>query len=214
MDLVAGGGFTSDIDIIARLHNYPRSRDWFYRTWEVKVSLLDRKGKARSLKSGKTRKLMSQLQAYRKFGAPEVSLLDLVLCEAGCLSSNPVPTPELIAMLAKKLPELRKDGFGYQLLPFEHERDADGDVGLRTFSRGDRLGSPDLPFLRPVVTNTGEKFMRLAQRLDEFFEEAAERRAKSCCQIAFCRVCRRLQLIRLRDEEDCPTCGEGLVAQS
>ena len=141
MDLGTGGVFTSDIDIIARLQNYPPSRDWFYRTWEVKVSLLGRDGKARSLKSGKTRKAMSQLRAYREFGAPEVSLLDLILCEAGCLAANRFPTPKLSEVLAKKLPELRDERFGYQLLPFEHEGDADGDVGLRTINRGTGRGA-------------------------------------------------------------------------
>jgi hypothetical protein len=56
--------------------------------------------------------------------------------------------------------------------------------------------------------------MRLAQRLDEFFEAAAERPAKPCHQIVFCRDCRQLQLIRMRDDEACPTCAADLIAQS
>jgi hypothetical protein len=30
MDLGTGGKFDGEIDIIARLYNFPRSRDWFY----------------------------------------------------------------------------------------------------------------------------------------------------------------------------------------
>jgi hypothetical protein len=222
MDLGTGGRFTGEIDIIARLSNRPRSPDWFYRTWEVKVSLLSRDGKARSLKRGKTGKVMNQLRAYREFGAPEVSLLDIVLCEAGCLASNPFPTRELFDAVATKLPELRDERFGYHLLPFEHGRDADGDVGLFTTHQEDLpgrrdyplLGRPDFHMLEPAVTNAGEGFMRLAHRLDEFFEAAAERPSKSFNQIVFCRDCRQLQLIRMRDDEDCPTCGADLIAQS
>jgi hypothetical protein len=222
MDLGTGGRFTGEIDIIARLSNRPRSPDWFYRTWEVKVSLLGRDGKARSLKTGKTGKVMNQLRAYREFGAPEVSLLDIVLCEAGCLASNPFPTPEVFDVVAKKLPELRDERFGYHLLPFEHGRDADGDVGLISTNQKDlpgrrdhpMLGRPDFYLLEAAVTNAGEGFMRLAQRLDQFFEAAAPRPAKSSHQIVFCRECRQLQLIRMRDDEACPTCGADLIAQS
>jgi len=222
MDLGTGGRFTSDIDIIARLSNRPRSPDWFYRTWEVKVSLLGRDGKARSLKRGKTGKIMKQLRAYREFGAPEVSLLDIVLCEAGCLAANPFPTRDLFEAVATKLSDLQDEHFGYHLLPFEHERDADGDGGLRTFDLGDwsgrrdypMLGRPDFHMLQSAVTNVDEGFMRLAQRLDEFFEAAAERPAKSLHQIIFCRVCRQLQLIRMRYDEACPDCGADLIAQS
>jgi len=222
MDLGTGGKFTSDIDIIARLAYHPRSLGWFYRTWEVKVSLLGRDGKARSVKGGKARKVMNQLRAYREFGAPEVSLLDIVLCEAGCLAANPFPTRDLFEAVATKLPEPQEEHFGYHLLPFEHGRDADGDVGLFTIHNEDRagrrdypmLGRPDFHILQPAVTKVDEGFMRLAQRLNEFFEAAAERPAKSRHQIIFCRECRQLQLIRMRDEEACPTCSADLIAQS
>lgn len=222
MDLDTGARFTSDIDIIARLSNRPRSPDWLIRTWEVKVSLLGRDGQARSLKRGKARKVMNQLRAYREFGAPEVSLLDIVLCEAGCLAANPFPTHDLFEAVATKLPDLQGEHFGYHLLPFEHGRDADGDIGLFTFQNPDRpgrrdypmLGRPDFHILQPAVTNVGEGFMRLAQRLNEFFEAAAERPAKSRHQIIFCRECRLPQLIQMRDEEACPNCNADLIAQS
>ena len=214
MDLGTGGRFTSDIDVLARLSNHPRSSDWFYRTWEVKVSLLSRDGKARSLKRGKTGKVMNQLRAYREFGSPEVSLLDIVLCEAGCLAVNPFPTRELFDAITTKLPELQDQHFGYHLLPFEHGRDADGDAGLFTIRQEDRSRRPDFHILRPAVTNSEERFMRLAQRLGDFFEAEAERPRKHVHQIVFCRECRQLQLIRMRDAWTCPTCLADLIMQS
>ena len=213
MDLGTGGRFTSDIDIIARLSNHPHSPEWFYRTWEVKVSLLGRDGRARSLKRGKTGKVMNQLRAYREFGAPEVSLLDIVLCEAGCLAANPFPTRDLFDAVATKLPDLHDERFGYQILPFEHGKNADGDIGLFTISHAGPL-RPDFRILRPAATNPADGFMRLAQRLDRFFETDSEQPGKHFHQVVFCRECRSLQLIRMKEEWTCPTCSADLIAQS
>jgi hypothetical protein len=123
MDLGTGGAFTSDIDVIARLHDFPRSKEWRYKTWEVKVALLGGDGRARSLKIGKLNRTITQMKAYREFGAPDVSLLDILLCEAGFLRGNAFPTPAVDASVRSKIIELREQGFGYQLLPFEHGRD-------------------------------------------------------------------------------------------
>ena len=38
MDLGTGGSFTSDIDIVARLHDYPRSREWVLRAGIVLIA--------------------------------------------------------------------------------------------------------------------------------------------------------------------------------
>ncbi|MCJ7791003.1 MAG: hypothetical protein MUP49_01085, partial [Dehalococcoidia bacterium] len=70
MDLGTGGEFTSDIDILARLSDFPHSKEWIYRTWEVKVSLICKDGTARSLKAGKIERTIKQLKAYRDFGSP------------------------------------------------------------------------------------------------------------------------------------------------
>jgi len=75
MDLGTGGAFTSDMDIIARLHDFPRSQEWLYKTWEVKVSLLCKDGSGLSLKAGKLKRTVTQLNAYRDFGSPAVSLI-------------------------------------------------------------------------------------------------------------------------------------------
>ena len=81
MSLVQGGGH-GELDIIAKLKYPPRSKDtWFYRTWEVKVSLLCNDGTAKSLKAGKLPGVLTQMRNYRRFGASSVTLLDLYLCQ-------------------------------------------------------------------------------------------------------------------------------------
>jgi hypothetical protein len=59
-----------------------------------------------------------------------------------------------------------------------------------------------------------EPFSRLADRLNDFFEQANDRPQKSFCQIVFCRNCRQLQLIQMKDEYSCPACQSDLVIQS
>jgi hypothetical protein len=95
MDLGTGGVFTTDIDIMARLHDFPQSNEWLYRTWEVKVSLLCRDGNARSLKVGKLNRTVTQLNAYREFGSPHVSLLDIYVCESGFMGRHDFPPAAL-----------------------------------------------------------------------------------------------------------------------
>jgi ribosomal protein S27E len=56
-------------------------------------------------------------------------------------------------------------------------------------------------------------FSRLADRLNKFFEQA-DRPRKSFHQIVFCRNCRQLQLIYMKDECSCPACQSDLVIQS
>src|ERR1700683_400092 len=135
MDLGTGGSFTSDIDIVACLLPYPSSAPLqpsprprgglIYKTWEVKVSLLYKDGTARSLKSGKTRNTIKQLRAYRNFGSPDVSLLDVYLCEPGFMGSNAFPPEPARRTVNAKIQELRENEFGYQILPFEHAKDGD-----------------------------------------------------------------------------------------
>jgi hypothetical protein len=214
MGLVTAAGFTSDIDIIAKLGGLPRSSEWIVRTWEVKVSLLCEDGSARSLKSGKTARTITQLTAYREFGSPDVSLLDVYLCEAGFIGRNAFPPPSLRASISAKLPKLRERGFGYQLLPFEHGKDGDSDVGLLAMPIELNPLATTFNVLPAVPSQPGENFSRLVNRIDEFFERAPNRPGKSFNQIIFCVHCGQLQLIRMKDEHTCPNCGSDLVAQS
>jgi hypothetical protein len=73
MNIMGVEEFTSDIDIIGRFKEPPPTRKPFYKTWEVKVGLIQEDGKTRSLKAGKVKDTMDQLRAYRNFGSPDVS---------------------------------------------------------------------------------------------------------------------------------------------
>ena len=215
MDLGTGGRFTSDIDILARLMDFPHSEEWIYRTWEVKVSLLCKDGAARSLKSGKIGRTLTQLKAYRDFGSPDVSLLDVYLCESGFMRSNLFPPASIRETIVAKSVELAKDGFGYQLLPFEHGNDGGIDVGL--LAMGPNQMNPLQTAFNIVPARQGgprDPFARLVQRIDQFFEGSGDPSKNVMKRIVFCRNCRTLQLIDMKVNHGCPSCGDDLIRQS
>ena len=103
--------FAGDIDILACLKRWPNDQSpwpnglapWpsdtpkkglFYRTWEVKVAKFHKNGRAQSLKGGKVRKTMSQLNVHRELGSPNVFLLDVCVCEPRLLHQGAAPFPQ------------------------------------------------------------------------------------------------------------------------
>lgn len=215
MDLWTGGQFTSDIDIVARLYDFPRSEEWIYRTWEVKVSLLCKDGTARSLKFGKIRRAVNQLRAYRDFGSSDVSLLDIYLCESGFMSHNVFPPASIRDTIIAKIAELSKNGFGYQLLPFEHGKEGEVDVSLLAMGPNEMNPLQTTFNILPArELGLRDPFARLVRRIDQFFEQSPDPSHDHLKQIFFCRNCRRLQLIKMNDEHKCPSCGDDLIPQS
>ena len=209
-----GGTFTSDIDILACLSDFPRSRDTVYKTWEVKVSLLCKDGSARSLKAGKTKRTLTQLNAYRNYGAPSVTLLQVYLSESGFMGSHQFPTPAVHEIIISKIVSLYQERFGYQLLPFEHGRDEDGDVGLFAMPNPRAVLRTTIDLLIAPQEVPKDPFLRLTNRLNEFFQSVGDRPHKHRLQITFCRACRSLQLVDMKSEFHCPSCKDDLIMQS
>ena len=83
------------------------------------------------MKRGKTLGILNQLKTQRKFGSPDVSLLELYLHEIGSKSFKFFPTPEVFRVVELRARELREHLFGYQILPFAHGKNEAGeDFGL------------------------------------------------------------------------------------
>jgi len=232
MDLGTNDGFAGDLDIVACLKRWPNDLSpwpnklapWpidtprsgpFYRTWEVKVAKLGKNGEAHSLKLGKTRKVLNQLEIHRRFGSPNVSLLDVYLCEAGFFggAENVLP-PNSWRPLLEKLAELRSNGYGYQVLRFGHDANADGDdVGLYS-SRGSANPYAENDVLFPAVSPPQQPFSRLASRIDSFWE-SNKTSGPFRQMVVFCRACRSLKVISSRsDDFECPDCHDDLIVQS
>ena len=126
------------------------------------------------------------------------------------------PDPARRAILAK-VPELKSKGFGYQILPFEHDKDADVDVGLKAFHVPTWYRSPSSNFklLSAIHSAPVDGFAFLIERLNKCYEREVNRMEKGrgfVC-VVFCRSCRRLSLQPMRNASSCGVCGTDLRLQ-
>lgn len=215
MDLGTGGFNRTDIDLLACYVDLPRSENRFYCAWEVKVGVLRADGSGQSLKSGKIDRTMKQLEACRDFGVPLLSLLDVYLCEYGFMASGMFPPPVLIPSLRQKLQELHRRGFGYKALPFHLASRSGSHHGDELSVFNDSLVPLRCAFdvLPPTARRPGDGFVRLVERIEKLLDETPHS-SVGFQQIVFCRSCRRLQVLRMRDEVLCPNCRDNLVRQS
>jgi hypothetical protein len=197
--------FTSDIDIMARLYDYPNSQEWIYKAWEVKVSLIHRDGSVSSLKVGKTKRTITQLKAYRNFGISEVTLLDINICENGFFKNNHYPPQELIDVASQKKVKLELEGFGYQMLSFELEEHSEDDFVLMA-NPYNILSSNKFGLRQPCS--------QLVDDINKFHENLGNVPRKPFLQIIFCKNCRQFQLISMKQVQNCPSCNDNLIFQS
>jgi hypothetical protein len=213
--------FCGDIDLMVCTLSAPReSPGIFYKTWEVKLMLVDKSGKPHSLKSNKTESTLNQLKIHRKFGSPHVSLLDLYLHEAGSKAFQNFPTEEVFLVVEKRANALQKQLFGYQVLPFAHKKNEQSeDFGVFTVRNPFSPQEPAVTLLRAQRTEAKDGFLELGQYLSAFAESESKLLSKPLgfVVVTYCRVCRKLCLIHKRDEACCYRCftpftGERLPA--
>ena len=171
--------------------------------------LVDASGKPRSLKSNKTEGIINQLKIQRKFGCPDVSLLDLYLHEAGSKTFPSFPTEQVFLVMEKRCRELQRQMYGYQILPFAHRKNEQGeDFGIYSLLNRFEPQQSVVTFLRAFKTEARGEFLKLAQHLSAFVESESKRLSKPLGYIVvtYCRVCRKLCLIDRRDEVCCNSC--------
>ena len=76
-NLLPSSPYSGDIDLMVCTLSTPLEPPGvFYKSWETKLVLIDKSGRPRSLKRGKTLGILNQLKTQRKFGSPDVSLLE------------------------------------------------------------------------------------------------------------------------------------------
>ena len=216
MDLGTGGGaFTSDIDIIACLREIPPAKSLVFKTWEVKVAVLLANGRVKSLKAGKTPGILKQLRAYRHFGSPHVSLLDVFVCEDGYLAQRAFPPEEVRSALVQKVPELAEEGFGHEILTFEHFLVDGKDVDLKVIGGPPPLKTT-MSLLQARPTHLAEPFARLVRRIDLYFDSVIKGEsslAQGWPIVVFCWQCRQLDLVRTKQAFKCSRCGIEFAAE-
>jgi hypothetical protein len=155
------------------------------------------------------------MNAYRQFGAPEVTLLDIYICENGFMSNNPFPPKVLTDVINKKQAELGLEGFGYQLLPFEHGEMQGEDIGLIAMPSISGMLQTTFNILPSNNFGLRQPFFRLVESINNFNKQQREKEIKHKNRITvYCKKCQKFQLIDMKSEQDCPNCNENLVAQT
>jgi len=218
LNLLPASHFCGDIDLMVCTLSTPMEPPGiFYKSWEIKLMLVDKSGKPRSLKSNRTAEILNQLEVHREFGSPDITLLELYLHEAGSKAFEFFPTEEVFLVLAKRATELQKRFFGYQVLPFGHRKNKNGeDLGIYVLPNPFQPGKPTVDFLRAAKTEAKGEFLELAQHLSAFAESESKRRFKPLGPVAvtYCRVCRKLCLIHRTDKVCCYRCLAPLAGRS
>lgn len=204
MDLLRTS-FRGDLDMIACLRSMPSEPRFLkYLSWEVKLALIDKLGRPKSLKAGKTRDIVQQLRIHRRFGSPEASLLELFLCEASPISLKHFPQPAVLPVIQERAYALKEGMFGYKILPFQHGREGDVDVGTFTIRHPYSHLQTASTIVRAAIMPPGKAFLELMETLNEF---ADSRKAIGFHVISFCKNCRKLQTIRMKNDPICPLCN-------
>ena len=218
MDLKNISNTKGDIDLIAHLMEPPLHQNneppSFYRTWEVKVSLLDKEAKALSLKRiGRTEKIIKQMQKTRKYGAPNVSLLELFVLEDGFFSRHNFPPTEVASVMKSRYLELNKNNFGYQVLPFEHEQLGDIDYGLKSLSHTYNPFQSSIRLIEPTSLTIQAPFINLVKQLNDFYGKCKtpEKYGLSERVISFCKSCKELTMVYPDHSIICSKCGISIL---
>lgn len=177
---------------------------------------MHRDGTASSLKAGKVRRTITQLKTYRQFGAPEVTLVDVFICENGFMSKNRFPPDVLMDVVKEKLTELGFEGFGYQLLPFEHGKEDEADIGLIAIHSINNIMQTTFNILPSNNFGFRQPFSQLVDVINNFYDQQLSNLSKKRPKqiIIYCKNCRKFQLIDMKNEQNCPNCNENLVAQT
>jgi len=210
LNLLPSSPFSGDIDLMVCTLSTPLEPPGvFYKTWETKLVLVDKSGRPRSLKRGKTTGILNQLKTQRKFGSPDVSLLELYLHEVGSKSFKFFPTPEVFNVVELRAKQLREHLFGYQVLPFAHGKNEAGeDFGLYGLDNPFERLRPSIELLRAPKTEATGEFLDLAQYLWAFAESESKILSLPLgfVAITYCRFCKQLCLIHKRGAVRCYYC--------
>lgn len=213
MNLVPNMALEGDLDLVGR---FRRGRgtavEFIYRVWEVKVTLVDRFGRPRSLKAGKTARYLRQLKKARELGCPEISLLELYIYESGSLSENQGLPDAAVDLIRQRAAELEPEGIGYKVLPFEFGAGKQEQELVFVPARSTNPLDTGVAILRPKIRETGARFHAIACELSDFYERQHLRPEyrKLLGFISYCQNCRSLVMSPKGSAHLCCHCGREL----
>ena len=113
-------------------------------------------------------------------------------------------------VIRERAEALAKNNFGYKILPFQHGRDGDEDVGTFTIQHRYSHIQTASTIVRPMRTAPLGGFLELIATLDGFAES---RKSIGFHVIVFCKSCKHLGTVSMKGDAICPTCGSWLIVQ-
>ena len=163
---------------------------------------------------------------YRRFGASSATLLDVFLCQDGALERHQFPAPEIQHALFDRSKQLAQEGFGYEVIPFEHQERNGRDYGLNVLRLRDDIVPPAVLLngipIPPIGENTilpqpasvpHGPFAALVEKLDSFFEVCGPTGGSFRSQITYCGVCKDLRLVKMKEHKHCSLCNNPFIEQ-
>jgi hypothetical protein len=206
LDLV-DKSIAGDIDLMFAVPPWPNTSgqraETTYRCYELKTSKVKLTGEVKSLKEGKFRKTIGQLEKLMEFGAPQVFLLEAYILEAGYSRTVAGKMPiEVRNSISRKLERLNCLDCGYVALPIEqipgYDENATGLVWPAEFVK--RAKS------RPMRGS----FLKLIGAIEECVRSSTI--SKYRLVVTYCFSCRHLTAISAKGPYICNRCKSALVS--
>jgi hypothetical protein len=198
-----------DIDLMFAMRPAPKAQDgrmvfgpYIYRCFELKTSKVKKSGEVKSLKEGKFKKTIGQLQKLRDFGAPQVFLLEAFIVEAGFspASSGTMPV-EVRNSIANKLAQIQGRDFGYATLPIE-QIPGYSEAGTGILWPTETVQPANTNPLRPP-------FSRLVSLVEDFAKKAHATNLRSV--VTYCYRCQSLTAVDRSGPYVCASCQAALL---
>ena len=161
-------GKNAEIDILmCRPKNLEYGSPLIFKGYQVKVSLINRNDKEKSLKrsdGSRFRKAIGQLERLKSFGCDRVCFLEVIIFEQTRKSSS---LPQIVIdEIKKKKQILSEKDVGYVVLPIQFRPDISEDWG--------GYWHPPINILLSPEQQRGKKFLELADRINSFFDSQNE----------------------------------------
>ncbi|MBN1325739.1 tetratricopeptide repeat protein [Candidatus Falkowbacteria bacterium] len=207
-ELINNHKFKGDIDLLVKMpKELPPIEDGpaRYRSFEIKSILVEKSGKARSLKRGKHKNALKQLKKLKEFGSDQVILLEIYHIERGFSNFNNFPTQEIKQEIINKTNLFKENEFGYLIIRDEPSATIqDGMGGILSFPQ-------NILTARPHTIKS--PFIDLIKYIDEFWKkETSNRSFGGISVISYCKRCKKLIILDTRDETmTCSNCRSSIL---
>lgn len=198
------GGFNGDLDIIVSMPDkVPPTENVGsrYRVFEVKSILVHSDGVSKSIKTGKTEKMLKQLRNLEHFGCPNIFLFEIHILQAGFSQRRPPMPKAMHDALNKRFNTLKETNYGYLLWAHEALIGKDEDYAAMWHNLHNLI-------VPKQEMSPGNPFLKLAEKIKDFHKEVVNipESNRGLLIISYCPICKKLIPLYTNEEPTCPVC--------